>query len=299
MFLQAFVNIFKVFRNAKKEQILLTDFVLKKIGALFLESNLKPHIMKKVILLAFLAFGMQQAQAQYKFLQYRNVSEKNEAEFLKRETEYWSKMAKANIKSGKMQAWSLWKKVGVAGEPDAKPNYLFVNDFKTLADFDTLESGWANPEKVFPNMKLADMETGSISKVLYTDIMKTEAQIEGNPKFVVINYAKPTSVQAFVEENINLWKPFFESEQKKGYKLNGWGLQTVIYPQGNTLEFSALTWDGFTKLSEALDHLQYRPSSQSRFASIAKDSKMSTITPNGFQFSPIYELVMYVDATNK
>jgi hypothetical protein len=37
----------------------------------------KPHIMKKVILLAFLAFGMQQAQAQYKFLQYRNVSEKN------------------------------------------------------------------------------------------------------------------------------------------------------------------------------------------------------------------------------
>ena len=53
--------------------------------------------MKKVILLAFLAFGTQQAQAQYKFLQYRNVSEKNEAEFVKRETEYWSKIAKANI----------------------------------------------------------------------------------------------------------------------------------------------------------------------------------------------------------
>ena len=255
--------------------------------------------MKNLILFAFLAFGMQQAQAQYKFLQYRNVSEKNEAEFVKRETEYWSKIAKANIKSGKMQAWSLWKKIGVAGEPDAKPNYLFVNDFKSIADFDALESGWANPEKVLPNMKLADMETGSISKVLFTDIMKTEAQIEGNPKFVVINYAKPTNVQAFVEENINLWKPFFESEQKKGFKLNGWGLQTVVYPQGNTLEFSALTWDGFTKLSEALDHVQYRPSSQSRFASIAKDSKMSTITPNGFEFSPIYELVMYVDATTK
>ena len=89
-------------------------------------------------------------------------------------------------------------------------------------------------------MKLADIETNSISKVLYTDIMKTEAQIEGTPKFVVINYAKPTSVEAFVNENINLWKPFFESEQKKGFKLNGWGLQTVVYPQGNQSDFSAL-----------------------------------------------------------
>ena len=255
--------------------------------------------MKKVILLVFLSFGMQQAQAQYKFLQYRNVSEKNEAEFVKRETEYWSKMAKANIKSGKMLAWSLWKKVGVIGDPDTRPNYLFVNDFKSVADFDAMESGWANPEKVFPNMKLADMETNSISKVPFTYIMKTEAQIEGAPKFVIINYVKPTSVQAFVEENINLWKPFFESEQKKGFKLNGWGLQTVVYPQGNQADFSALTWDGFTKLSDALDHIQYRPASQSRFASIAKDSKMGTITPNGFELSPIYELVMYVDATTK
>jgi hypothetical protein len=262
-------------------------------------NNQKPHIMKKVILCVILALGMQQAQAQYKFLQYRNVSEKNEAEFVKRETEYWSKIAKANIKSGKMQAWSLWKKVGVIGDPDTRPNYLFVNDFKSVTDFDTMESGWADPEKVLPNMKLAAMETSSISKVLFTYIMKTEAQIEGAPKFVVINYAKPTSVQDFVEENTNLWKPFFENEQKKGFKLNGWGLQTVVYPQGSNVDFSALTWDGFTKLSEALDHVQYRPLSQSRFASIVKDSKMSTITPNGFELSPVYQLVMYVDATTK
>jgi hypothetical protein len=162
-----------------------------------------------------------------------------------------------------------------------------------------MESGWADPEKVLPNMKLAAMETNSISKVLFTYIMKTEAQIEGAPKFVVINYAKPTSVQDFVEENTNLWKPFFENEQKKGFKLNGWGLQTVVYPQGSNVDFSALTWDGFTKLSEALDHVQYRPLSQSRFASIVKDSKMSTITPNGFELSPVYQLVMYVDATTK
>ena len=69
--------------------------------------------MKKVILFVILALGLQQAQAQYKFLQYRNVPEKNEAEFVKRETQYWSKIAKENIKSGKMLAWSLWKKVGV------------------------------------------------------------------------------------------------------------------------------------------------------------------------------------------
>ena len=255
--------------------------------------------MKKVILLAFLAFGMQQAQAQYKFLQYRHVDEKSEAEFVKRETQYWSKIAKENIKSGKMQAWSLWKKVGVNGDPETAPNFLFVNDFVSLDQFDTLESGWANPEKILPNMKLAAIETNSFTKVVGTVITKTEANIEGNPKFVVINYAKPTDVQAFVEENTNLWKPFFVKEQKSGFKLNGWGLQTVVYPQGSDVYFSALTWDGFSKLSEALDHIQYRPSSQSRFASIAKESKMNTITPNGFEKSPIYELVMYVDATTK
>jgi hypothetical protein len=148
-------------------------------------------------------------------------------------------------------------------------------------------------------MKLATIETNSISKVVATYIMKTEAQIEGAPKFVIINYAKPTSVQAFVEENTNLWKPFFEKEQKKGYKLNGWGLHTVVYPQGSEVPFSVLTWDGFTKLSEAFEHVQYKPLSQSRFAPIVKDSKMSTITPNGFELSPIYELVMYVDASTK
>jgi len=255
--------------------------------------------MKKLILLAILSIGMQQAEAQYKFLQYRNVPEKNEAEFVKRETEYWSKVAKENIKSGKMQAWSLWKKVGVIGDSDTKPNYLFVNDFNSLEEFDAMESGWADPEKILPNVKLAAIETNSISKVLFTYIMKTEATISGNPKFVVINYAKPTDVQAFVEENTNLWKPFFEKEQKKGLKLNGWGLQTVVYPQGSDVGFSALTWDGFSKFSEALDHIQYRPLNQSRFATIVKDSKMSTLTPNGFELSPIYELVMYVDASTK
>ena len=255
--------------------------------------------MKKVILFVILALGLQQAQAQYKFLQYRNVPEKNEAEFVKRETQYWSKIAKENIKSGKMLAWSLWKKVGVIGDSETKPNYLFVNDFKSVADFDTMESGWADPEKVLSDMKLAAIETNSISKVVATYIMKTEAGIQGEPKFVVVNYAKPTNIQAFVDENKNLWKPFFEKEQKNGFKLNGWGLQTVVYPQGNDVPFSALTWDGFTKISEALDHIQYRPSSQTRFAPIVKDSKMSTITPNGFELSPIYELVMYVDASTK
>ncbi len=288
-----------MFPNAKTEQISLVILGLQTIGILLLISNQKPHIMKKVILFVILSLGMQQAQAQYKFLQYRNVSEKNEAEFVKRETEYWSKIAKENIKSGKMQAWSLWKKVGVIGDSEIKPNYLFVNDFKTIDQFDTMESGWADPEKVLPNMKLAAIETNSISKVVATYIMKTEAQIQGEPKFVVINYAKPTNTEAFVDENKNLWKPFFEKEQKKGFKLNGWGLQTVVYPQGNEVPFSALTWDGFTKISEALDHIQYRPSSQIRFAPIVKDSKMNTITPHGFELSPIYELVMYVDASTK
>ena len=257
--------------------------------------------MKKVILFMLLVLGIQQAQAQYKFLQYRNVPEKNEAEFVKRETEYWSKVAKSNINSGKMQAWSLWKKVGVVGvgDFDNRPNYLFVNDFKTIDQFDTLENGWADPEKVLKNVKLSDIETYSISKVVSTYIMKTESSIEGNPKFVIINYAKPTDIQAFVDENISLWKPFFEKQKGNGFKLNGWGLQTVVYPQGHDIMFSALTWDGFTKLSEALDHIQYKTSDASLFAPIMKQSKMSATTPNGFELSPIYELVMYVDGATK
>ena len=254
--------------------------------------------MKKTILLMILSLGMQQAQAQYKFLQYRNVPEKNESEFVKRETENWSKVAKANIKSGKMLAWSLWKKVGVIGDSNTAPNYLFVNDFKSIDQFDTMESGWADPEKVLKNVKLAAIETNSLSKIVSTYITKTEAFIEGTPKFVIINYAKPTDVQAFVEENISLWKPFFE-KQKDGFKLNGWGLQTVVYPQGNETLFSVLTWDGFTKLSEALDHIQYKTYDESLFGPIMKQTKMNTITPNGFELSPIYELVMYVDGTTK
>src|SRR4051794_20744658 len=44
--------------------------------------------------------------------QYRHVDPDKAAEFIKRETTYWSKIAKAAIDKGKMSFWALLEKVG-------------------------------------------------------------------------------------------------------------------------------------------------------------------------------------------
>ncbi len=113
---------------------------------------------------------------------------------------------------------------------------------------------------------------------------------------MIVNYGQPDNLGAFIDENKTLWKPFHERNIKEGTMgMTGWGLASVIYPQGNNDRFSVMTWDGFSKLSDAMNYLSYSASEEgSPFQEVAEKSNMAEIMPDGFEYRIIYELVMAV-----
>ena len=82
--------------------------------------------------------------------------------------------------------------------------------------------------------------------------------------------------------------------------MSAWGMASVIYPSGNLDRFTVFTWDGFNKLSDAMNYLSYRAPSEddstpNPMADIISKSKMDELMPDGFQYSIIYERVMTVN----
>ena len=83
--------------------------------------------------------------------QYRHVSPDKVAEFIKRETTYWSKVARKAIDDGKMSFWALLEKVGGTDLGTAS-NYMFVNSFPDInADLSKV----FDPTKLFPGIPIS------------------------------------------------------------------------------------------------------------------------------------------------
>ena len=83
--------------------------------------------MKKLLFTILFAFSIS-VNAQYYSITFVNVPQENIAEFQMLETNYWSKVAKANIDAGKQLSWGLVARVG--GGSDSW-NHAFVNVYET------------------------------------------------------------------------------------------------------------------------------------------------------------------------
>ena len=254
--------------------------------------------MKQKVLLLLALLFVSKSFSQVDFLQYRNVPAEHEDKFVERETKHWSKVAKAAIEKGQMTEWTLWRKVGVTN--DEAPNYVFVNSFESLEQLDA--NIWGTNMDALGDVKPEDVETNSFTKITFSYYIQLEAVLEGDYKYAIVNYAKPTNRGDFIAENKTLWKPFHETNIKNGTGMTSWGMSSVIYPRGNLARFSVFTWDGFNKLSDALNYLRYQAppaegedSEPNPFAEILSKSKMNEILPDGFQYSIIYERVMTVN----
>ena len=130
------------------------------------------------------------------------------------------------------------------------------------------------------------------TKITFSYYIQLEAVLEGDYKYAIVNYAKPTNRGDFIAENKTLWKPFHETNIKNGTGMTSWGMSSVIYPRGNLARFSVFTWDGFNKLSDALNYLRYQAppaegedSEPNPFAEILSKSKLNEILQDGFQRS--------------
>ena len=249
-------------------------------------------------MIAMLFAGSMNGQISY--LQYRYVPAEHEAKFLERETEHWSKVAKAAIEKGQMKSWSLWKKVGTINGDGSSPNYVFVNTYENLENMDP-DKVWTDNMDAIGDVKPEDIETSSFTKVTFDYFVQAEDHVPGTYKFALVNYAKPTDLAAFIQENKTLWKPLHEANVSNILNnMTYWGMSSVIYPVGHLDRFSVFTVDGFNKLNDALEYLRFTETSNNSpnaaaWNDVIDKTNMDELMPNGFERRVIYERVMSLD----
>ncbi|WP_374957620.1 hypothetical protein [Gilvibacter sp.] len=240
-----------------------------------------------LFILSLLWFNL--SAAQVVTLMYVEVSNENQQRFERLEKDYWSQIAKKAIDDGKMSSWIMLKEVSVPGVH----RYLFANYFENLTQLTQSASIW-NPEVI--GMNLSDIETNSIKTISDVEYYKAEVALGESANYAIINYFTPINLEGFITEELQLWKPWFESNMKnKSFKQKNWAVGTKIYPSGNHSGSSAITRDGFDNLSDAMEALSYQPMSNSIYNSIIQKSKMNEYVPNGFDKRVIYELIKRVD----
>ncbi len=255
--------------------------------------------MKKLGLILIVLLFTGSVNGQISYLQYRHVPADQEAKFLERETKHWSKVAQAAINKGQMMSWSLWRKIGVNSSDESSPNYVFVNTFESLDKMNP-EKLWSDNMDAIGDVKPKDIETASFTTTTFDYYIQYEDHIEGEYKYALVNYAKPTDRAAFIQENKSLWRPVHEDRINNILNaMTYWGMSSVIYPTGNQDRFSVFTVDGFNKLNDALDYLRFTETSDSSPNAAAMDdlagkSKMDELMPNGFERRVIYERVMTI-----
>ncbi|MGC6422014.1 MAG: hypothetical protein ACON47_04775 [Flavobacteriaceae bacterium] len=239
--------------------------------------------MKKLCILGLLLFSSS-IQAQYYYIMYVSVAQEDVAEFERKETQYWAKVAQNNIDKGQQTLWALMKKVGTAGTNEV--NYAFVNGFPTL-------EAMANPQwdaAALDGMDPADAASPYRTYEIHNYKILDNIDGEGG-KYWVFNYARPKNLSGFIAENQKMWKPFHQKAIRSGSTgMTDWGMGYKLYPSGQD-ESTIMTWDGYANLKDAMHALDGSRTDWNP----PKGSKMSEYDPDGFRLRVIWEQVKAIN----
>jgi len=188
--------------------------------------------------------------------QYRHVDAAKADEFVKRETTYWSKVARKAIDSGKMSFWALLEKVGGTNINSAS-NYLFVNSWPDLnADL----SHVFDPTKLFPGIPMSKMSTDAMSTVTdeifvmndgWQEIVKVDPAKDY--QYVLFNYHNSSNPAEFNRLEIAHWGPFIKAAMDNNQvDQKAWGNSIVLTPTGGNMKFNCLSVDLYSNIKSAL-----------------------------------------------
>lgn len=190
--------------------------------------------------------------------QYRYVPQDKMAEFIARETKYWSKVAENAIAKGNLTFWGIFQKVGGFDIPNS-PNVLFINTFKDIDNANMAEI-W-DPSSVWPNVPMDQMETNSMSKVHHMLFVRPAVWVEANNavpekdlnyvKMIYHNASSPGDLIALENEH---WTPFIQSSMDSGKtKQKAWGNAMILSPTGPDMKANTISYDIYATLQEALN----------------------------------------------
>ena len=186
--------------------------------------------------------------------QYRRVPDDKIAEFIKRETTHWSKVAENAVKQKTMTFWALLEKIGGYDMPNSS-NFLFINTFPNL---DSAMDMWGDVEKV-AGVPMSQMETGSISTTtshffLHSESWEQAAQATPAKDFnyVVMVYHNTNYPDSLIGLEKKYWAPFIKKAMdKKQTPQVAWGNAVVLAPAGDNIKFNTVSYDLYSKLHDA------------------------------------------------
>ncbi len=189
--------------------------------------------------------------------QYRRVEPANMQEYMNREVTYWQKLAESEVTKGNLTFWAILQKVGGLNQ-DKSANILIVNTFN---DIDASNEIWGNIQELFPDKKMEDMQTGSLSKNMATVFLRSGDNFIAAPdvdpqkdfKYVFVLYHQPKDVVKHMDFEAKEWKPMVEKAMTDGKtKIKGWGNDYILFPESAKFRYRTSSYDLFSTLSDAL-----------------------------------------------
>lgn len=210
-----------------------------------------------IIALAFIAVLPVSLKSQVVVYQYRKVPDNKIADFIFRETTYWSQVAQKAVTAKKMSFWALLEKVGGYDLPNSS-NYLFINTFPNIDS--AMMAGVWNPAAAFPNVPMEQMETNSFSTVTSEFFLHDENFVTATKSvpakdynYVVMVYHNSNYPDSLVALEKQYWAPFIKNAMDHNQTpQKAWGNSIVLAPSGDNIKFNTVSFDLYATLQDAL-----------------------------------------------
>ena len=249
--------------------------------------------MRKLFISMVLALStfMIQAQEDGVYSMHFVRIEGNTADFEKVQSMYMQKVAKQATEKGDITFWAFLKHVTMDNiDDEERYNYVFIQSNTSIEAMLSEKNSWWNhaadvlstEEQALVSALSATHTWTADSRHIYIDEVSIAKGLGG---FIQFNFARPENVDGFIQENLTLWKPYFEKTMDSMGMVN-WGVGRKLAPLGaNWAKVS--TWDMFNTLE---DLMKYRIGYKLP-ADLLKKSKMKDHNPDGFMMTPIFQMI--------
>ena len=217
--------------------------------------------------------------------------EGNTENFEKVQSMYMQKVAKQAAEKGEISFWAFLKHVPMDNiDDEERYNYVFIQSMASIEAMLSEKNNWWNQaDSVLSSEEQAIVSALSATHTWTADsrhIYLDEGSIaKGLGGFIQFNFARPENVEGFIQENLTLWKPYFEKNMDRMGMVN-WGVGRKLAPLGADWA-KVSTWDMFNTLEELMNYrIGYEMPTD-----LLKKSKMADFNPNGFMMMPIFEMI--------
>jgi hypothetical protein len=244
-----------------------------------------------ISMVLFLSTYMIQAQEYGVYSMHFVRIEGNTENFEKVQSMYMQKVAKQAAEKGEISFWAFLKHVPMDNiDDEERYNYVFIQSMASIEAMLSEKNNWWNQaDSVLSSEEQAIVSALSATHTWTADsrhIYLDEGSIaKGLGGFIQFNFARPENVEGFIQENLTLWKPYFEKNMDRMGMVN-WGVGRKLAPLGADWA-KVSTWDMFNTLEELMNYrIGYEMPTD-----LLKKSKMADFNPNGFMMMPIFEMI--------